>query len=175
MVTKCLLNILDNDAGNKIAEEMKEQLSKVYEITEFRHDGKKFEYPGIYKAASMAKELSEPVLYIHTKGAGNPNYAQPWVRKVWYYFFVNHNKWLNRHNTGIQCILLGPNKQTWYNAFVINPNVADTIMNEMEISEDRYYYEELPNKLNLDVWALAYDIDPFEIGKTISMLTQSSI
>ena len=171
MQNKCLLSIMDNERGNQIAKEMVSFLATKYEIIEFRHDGTKYEYPGILMAAKLSKEYNEKILYIHTKGAGNPNSAQPWVRMFWYYFLAQHNEWLNEHNDGIQCILLGKEKQTWFNAFMINPDAAEIIINNMEETNDRYYYEQLPEKIKINnVYALAYDVKPEEIGKVVKEL-----
>lgn len=42
---KALLSIMNTDRGNRIAAEMIARFSAAYDIVEYRHDGKQFEYP----------------------------------------------------------------------------------------------------------------------------------
>lgn len=42
---RAVLSILNTERGNRIAAEMIAQFSAAYDVVEYRHDGKKFEYP----------------------------------------------------------------------------------------------------------------------------------
>lgn len=42
---RAVLSILNTERGNSIAAEMIQRLSAAYDVVEYRHDGKKFEYP----------------------------------------------------------------------------------------------------------------------------------
>lgn len=154
---KALLSIMDNPKGNEIAEEMKSKF-KDFEIIEFRHDGKLFEYPGIKRAAELSIETNEPILYIHTKGAANVNSAQPWVRSQWYLWW--NKPWYNRWHDGMIAIMTGPTGQTWFNSFILYPDAAKTILDKMEINENRYYYEELPHNIGVKVHSLFQNVEP---------------
>lgn len=158
---KALLSIMDNKLGNEIAEEMKVHFPQ-FEIIEFRHDGKLFEYPGIKKAAELSIEYNEPILYLHTKGAGNPNPAQYPVRTNWYAWWSFD--WYKQWSDGIICIVSGPSKETWFNSFIIYPDAANIILYKMEISKNRYYYEALPRHLNINLHSLFPNVEPEKLS-----------
>lgn len=124
---------------------------------------------GILLAAELSIGSNEPVLYIHTKGAANDNAAQPWVRALWYKYFIKDRAWLDRFSDGLCCIVLGPTGQTWFNAFVIYPDAAKSIKDNMILSDNRYYYEELPHNININVHALHYNVKPERIGCVVTI------
>jgi hypothetical protein len=70
----CVFGVLLTDEGKKIKAEMLEWLEPIYEVhlIEQEPPGKLFEYPAIKEAIELSIERNLPVLYIHTKGAGNP-------------------------------------------------------------------------------------------------------
>jgi hypothetical protein len=156
---------MDNARGNEIAEEMKSKF-KDFEIIEFRHDGKLFEYPGIKRTAELSLEYNEPILYLHTKGAGNNNTAQPWVRSQWYKWW--HKPWYNKWHDGLIAIMTGPTGQTWFNSFIIYPNAAKIILDKMEVSENRYYYEELPHNIDVPYHSLFQNVEPLETSNYLN-------
>ena len=70
----CILGCLDNKEGKEICSEMLKWLEKEHSVFVVHQapPGKEFEYPAIKKVLDCAIQLNEPVLYLHTKGAGNP-------------------------------------------------------------------------------------------------------
>lgn len=124
---------------------------------------------GILRAAELSIGSNEPVLYIHTKGAVNDNAAQPWVRAIWYKYFIKDRAWLDKFSDGLCCLVLGPDGQTWFNAFVIYPDAAKAIKDNMILSDNRYYYEELPHNININVHALHYNVKPEHIGSVLTL------
>lgn len=159
---KLLLSILDNKLGNVIAEEIKSNMNK-FDIVEFKHNGKLYEYSGILKAAKLSLKLNEPVLYMHTKGAANQSSFQAAVRQLWYDYWNDDIMFNTTFNKGITTIYLGPEGQTWFNSFVIYPDAAKQIVKEMIKSNNRYYYEELPKHIKFSEINV-----PCEVNKGIS-------
>lgn len=70
----CVFGCLLTEEGKKIKEEMLKWLNPNYNVLCIKQEppGKLFEYPALKYAIKIAIELNQPVLYIHTKGAGNP-------------------------------------------------------------------------------------------------------
>lgn len=155
---KALLSILDNERGYQIAEEMKLWLSERYDVIDFVHDGKQYEYPGIRKACEICVETNEPVLYIHTKGAANPNDMQPIVRDMWRNQFVNDYDFYTCHKSGLSTPEISPDLRTWFNAWIVWPDIARFYLEKMVLSENRYYYENLPRELGLKESDLHYKV-----------------
>ena len=167
---KCIFGILDNERGLKIANEMKKWLSTKYEIIECHHDGSLFEYPAI----KMASEMNEPVLYIHTKGAGNDNGCQPIIRNFWKRQFIdNYDKYiieLNSHD--VVCPFSGKEKHTWYNGFMTNPKAFDSIRHLLvEPNPNRYFYEDMWIGTDTDVFGIvSNEIDHTTVHKLGGLL-----
>lgn len=150
----CVFGILKTEYGLKIKEEMLEWLSPLYDVLQIEQEppGVLFEYPAIQYTMKLSIETNEPVLYIHTKGAGHPNgWYNKGVLKVWkmefgekqraeeIFNFINHQK-----SPTVVCPFTGKSKATWFNAFVVNPSAAKIILDNLKTPnecKDRYYYE----------------------------------
>ena len=183
-----VLGCLMNEAGKKIKAEMLEKL-KEHNIfcVEQEPPGKLFEYPGIKCAAKMAIDMNEPILYIHTKGAGNlvpkylyyklpnvsiaddmPEGAKPedWqksVRKFWYNEYTGERlkDYLKELEMDVPCVVCpftGTDKATWQNAFIINPLAGKEIIKNLKITTHRDYYEHIFEEMpNVKVKGLIYN------------------
>jgi len=169
VVLGCLLT----EAGIKIKEEMLEHF-KEHNILciDQNPPGILFEYPAIKCAAKLAVEMNESVLYVHTKGAGNPipwyiynkmpklsimDYKpknakaedwQPSVRKMWYYEFNGERlktylKELRYDIPMVVCPFSEPKKSTWQNGFIINPLAGAELLKHLHQSTDRNYFEHI--------------------------------
>lgn len=64
--------------------------------------------------------------------------------------------------------MTGPTGQTWFNSFIIYPDVAKIILDNMVISEDRYYYEELPHNIGIEVHSLFKNVEPTAISNYLN-------
>lgn len=158
----CVMGVLKTEKGLKIKERITNYLQPNFDILYIEQDppGNLYEYPAIKYTLKLAIEMNEPVLYIHTKGAADPNHAwyQTSVKKLWEYEFGTNKVFKNYEQclTNIPTIvtpLYGPEKQTWYNAMFINPAAAKIILptlkhpNSFDNSikyvhkNNRYYYE----------------------------------
>ena len=169
----CLLNILNTESGNRIANDMLSWLKPLYNVIEFRHDGSKFEGPGIEHACQLCISQNEPCLYLHTKGAfySTPNFTdksliptlmgkhhipidqwQSIVRNLWKHEFTSSRRHLyETAHSQLSSIPLvtAPyvcirNGTTWYNGFIMNSLAAKNILNIMPNATSRFYYEQLP-------------------------------
>ena len=184
VVLGCLLN----ERGKKIKEEMLDALKEHRIITvDQEPPGKLFEYPGIRTAAKASIDFNEPVLYIHTKGAGNavpwylfaklPNRAivedmpvgakpEDWqgtVRKFWYNEFTGERLkvYLDELRSDVPfvvCPFSGKDKSTWQNAFIINPLAGNEIIRNLRLTSDRDYYEHIFTDMeNVQVKGIIYN------------------
>lgn len=178
-----VLGVLKNKIGLDIKAEMLSWLKKDYDVfcCEQEPPGLQFEYPAIKYALKMAIEMNEPVLYIHTKGSGNPippNYknfmmhesinfpkdakpedCQRVVRMMWAKEFTGENlkKYLEVLNTDkpiVACPLTGKEKITWQNGWIINPAGAKELLKTFHLDKNRYYYEWMFNNTNVNVIGL---------------------
>lgn len=167
----CILGCLDTDLGLKICDEM---LSHLSEHTTFvvhqKPPGNEYEYPAISKVLNCAITLNEPVLYVHTKGAGNkipynyktammapainfpkdaiPEDCQKIVRLMWYKEFTGARlqQYLKELKTDVPmviCPFAGPNRVTWQNGWIINPLAAKELLKTFHKDTNRYYYENM--------------------------------
>ena len=70
----CVFGCYLTEEGKRIKSEMLKWLNNEYAVFCVDQDppGKLFEYPALKYAIQMAIDISAPVLYLHTKGAGNP-------------------------------------------------------------------------------------------------------
>lgn len=173
MKPTCVIGILDTPRGVEIGEELMEWFREDYVLIPVMHNGVRFEYPAIKTALEESVKLGEPVLYIHTKGAGNLNPAltpqdeekymgvqcqpphgatildwQETVRKMWRSEFIDHKDWyLNTCNTNepvVAAPYVSPQKHTWTNGFMFNP-VAAKLVYPLKFNPNRWSYEKLWN------------------------------
>ena len=176
----CILGCLDNEEGLKICQEMRSWLDKEHSVFVVHQapPGSKFEYPAIKCALDTSIRLNEPVLYLHTKGSGNPipsNYknfmmhesvnfpkdakpedCQRVVRMMWAKEFTGEKlkKYLAVVNTDkptVACPLTGKEKITWQNGWIINPACAKELLKTFHLDKNRYYYEWMFNNTQIDV------------------------
>lgn len=158
----CVMGVLKTEKGLFIKDRISNYLNENFDILYIEQDppGSLFEFPAIMSAIKLSIEMNEPVLYIHTKGAADPNnmwYQKP-VKQMWELefgtkkVFENYKKALVEEPR-IVCPLRGPKKETWYNGFIINPSAArilkDVIKSPDKLNkktkgvtaDSRYYYE----------------------------------
>lgn len=146
---KCVLGVLKSEEGLKIKEEMLSWLSPLYDVicVEQEAPGELFEYPAIKMACDISENTYQPVLYIHTKGAGNPRPQQAWLRTFWKGEFADHiDLYFDKVNT-LSPTVAAPfvsktNKICWYNGFVMNPAAAREINKNLVVKTDRMWYEQ---------------------------------
>ena len=176
----CILGCLDNEAGLEICKEMRSWLDSEHSVFVVHQNppGNKFEYPAIKCALETSVLLNEPVLYLHTKGAGNkvprdyknymmspkvnypkdakPEDCQRVVRMMWQKEFTGENlkKYLDALNTDkptVACPLTGKEKITWQNGWIINSAGAKELLKTFHLDNNRYYYEHMFRNTNIDV------------------------
>lgn len=156
----CVLGVLRTELGIRIKAEMESWLKPVYNVIAVEQEppGRMFEFPAISLALDVAIHSLEPVLYMHTKGAACPNWAQPWVRRLWMQEFgnpENARKYFDMAN-GAGPIVATPitseeGKHTWFNAFVVNPTAAAILREHIRLDNNRYFYENMPLGTNVNV------------------------
>lgn len=183
---QCILGVLDTDAGLKICEELKRWLTAEFDNVIEVHqpaDGKQYEYPFIKKAVDVAVETNEPVLYLHTKGAFNtvpvikpgritmmnfmPKECKPedWqksIRKCWQNEFSGerlkvYKEKIQTKEPTVLTPFSGNGKSTWFNGFMINPEAAAILKQNLKISDNRFYYEHMFEDLPIAVIGLIYN------------------
>lgn len=176
----CILGVLKTDDGLAIKDEMLTWLKDHFDVLciEQEPPGKLFEYPAIKYAIKTAIEMNEPVLYIHTKGAGNkaaPGFikekmtklcsnfpkeatgedAQQVVRNMWKHEFTeNLQAYLDAVNTKeptVACPYSGKTKTTWFNGFIMNPAAANELSKTFHQAMSRYYYETMFENTSIKV------------------------
>lgn len=145
----CVLGVLKTELGIQIRDEMLEWLLKYYHVIlcEQEPPGILFEWPALFCAQDISIRYNIPVLYLHTKGAANPNqrYSQVNVRTLWADEFGqkrdDYMRAVNTDTPTIACPIIGTQlKITWWNGFIANPNAFKSIsLNEP--SPNRYIYE----------------------------------
>ena len=170
-----VLGVLKTAEGLRIKAEMLSWLEKEYDVFCCEQDppGRLYEFPAISCALHLAVRMDEPVLYIHTKGAGNavplnykdymmhptvrypteatPEDCQRVVRLMWQTEFTGSRlqKYIDVLQTNeprVACPFSGKEKITWQNAWIINTSGAKELLKTFHLSSDRYYYEWLFNK-----------------------------
>ena len=150
----CILGVLDNDRGKVIKQELLSWITHKYDCIAVNQEppGRLFEYPALFIAQQTSISTGKPVLYLHTKGAANPNnvYNQERVRKLWRFEFDAHYddymKLLHRGDRVVACPFTGTKTHTtWMNVFIVTPEawkVADNIKPPKQYSDgNRYPYE----------------------------------
>ena len=181
----CVIGILDTPRGVDIGDELIQSFQEDYFIIPVVHNGSRFEYPAIKCALEESVRINGPVLYIHTKGAGNSNPAlsksdeikyigpeccppegvsildwQKTVRKMWKAEFVNHKDWyLNTCNTNepvVAAPYISPQKHTWTNGFMFNPAAAKLVY-PLKFNPNRWSYEKLWNGTKCNCIGRVYD------------------
>ena len=161
----CVLGVLRTDLGLAIKAEMLKWLLPNYEVicVEQESPGIMFEYPALKTAAAISVARNEPVLYLHTKGASNPVVYrhQVMVRRLWADQFTNNKaayfSAVNVEEPMIACPYIGDKRQTWWNGMVINQFAAQNILDKMELTDRRHYYEEMCDEINIKVVGILQD------------------
>lgn len=151
----CVLGVLRTELGIKIKEEMLDWLTPIYNVTTVEVDppnNVEFEYPFLKKACEISIDKTEPVLYLHTKGAACDNQTQPLVRELWKCEFGKKcNLYFDTVSNFSEAVAMAPftsiaNSICWFNGFVMNYTAAEHINDKLIIATDRYWYEQ--NLLN---------------------------
>ena len=146
----CVFGVLRTEKGLLIKEKISNYLRDRFEILYIEQEppGVLFEYPAIKCALETSVSKNKSVLYIHTKGAADPNRAwyQTPAKKLWEHEFGTDKVYdifdkLNVDEPLIACPVIGPNNETWYNGKVINPSAAKIILETFHFDKDRFYYE----------------------------------
>ena len=144
----CVFGIIDNPEGHRIKEEMLQWLNENYLVLEVLHDGTKYEYTALKEAQKFALENKCSVLYLHTKGACNKSKIQEDIREMWKYEFKYPDICFNQIKCDEPRVIapfMGDDAQTWFNGFCANYS-AWKELGEIELTNDRYYYEALFRK-----------------------------
>lgn len=150
MKRRCVLGVLKTSEGIRVRDSFLRWMYDRYEVMTVEQDppGALFEYPAIKLAGSLAADLNDPVLYIHTKGAARINGAQPMVRGFWEMEFTKHrDTYFDMVSVGEKASASAPivsskNKICWFNAFVLNPALGALIRDHVKPSEDRMFFEQ---------------------------------
>lgn len=150
----CILGVLDNDRGKVIKQELLSWITHKYDCISVNQEppGRLFEYPALFIAQQTSISTGKPVLYLHTKGAANPNnvYNQERVRKLWRFEFdVHYDDYMKFINSGervVACPFTGTKTHTtWMNGFMATSEawkVAHNIVPPRQYSDgNRYPYE----------------------------------
>lgn len=147
----CVFGVLKTPKGLVIKDKITNYLTKRFNILYIEQEppGKLFEYPAIKYALRMAIEMNEPVLYIHTKGAADPQHTwyQTIAKQMWEHEFGTdkvytiYNTLSSTSEPMIACPVVGQNNATWFNGKMINPAAAKIISETFHFDKNRYYYE----------------------------------
>lgn len=147
----CVLGVLRTSLGVKIKEEMLEWLTPLYDVTTVEVDppnNVEFEYPFLKKACEVSIDSTEPVLYLHTKGAACDNPTQSLVRELWKREFgENRDEYFTIAARIDYAVAVAPltslkNSICWFNGFVMNYDAALQMNKVLKIQTDRYWYEQ---------------------------------
>ena len=168
----CVLGCLATPRGIAIKNEMLRWLNVHLNVVVCNQTppGKLFEYPAIDLATRLSIKYDKPVLYIHTKGAGNPipfNYkacmmgptvnvpqtakpedCQRIVRLMWQAEFgtskiQQYIDAINSKEPIVAAPYIDPSRVTWQNGWIMNSSAAKALLPTLYISNDRYYYEQV--------------------------------
>lgn len=152
----CVFNVLNNDEGNKIKDEMLPWLLKYYDVYCVYHNGKLYEYPGLKILEYLLNHTKYDFgLYIHTKGAGNPKRIQNKIRLFWKKQFTTYlNKYLyNIFKYNIVCPFTGKSHITWLNGFFVDKEAINKIGGIIK-HNDRYYFEGMFDGLDVSSYGI---------------------
>lgn len=142
----CVLGVLRTDAGIQIRDEMIKWICSKYNCICVNQDppGELYEYPALNHARYLALNYNKPVLYLHTKGAGNHNHLQAKIRNMWKFEFLCKFQWYNDLNNQLSMVktpFTGSDKWTWFNGFIATPLAYKSA--HIEISSNRYDFEHI--------------------------------
>ena len=188
----CVFGVLKTKDGIKIRDEMLQWLEPLYDVLKIEQDppGKLVEYPAIKFACQSAIEMNEPVLYLHTKGAANPNtWIQVPTRHVWKKEFGDKERAEKLFEIArdcpdpmVVCPFSGTGRETWFNGFIINPKAAKILLENLKKLLDTCNSNFLTNKAEITVECNPFDAneDFFKVlyacgVNRISMGLQSAI
>lgn len=142
----CVFGVLLTEEGKLIKEEMFQWLNEYYNvyIVEQQAPGVLFEFPAIRFLQYICQRDNLPyALYVHTKGAANPNDSQVLVRKLWKLEFTEFQRdYLNIVNTDepkVAVPFTGKEKNTWFNGFFVNRNALNYL--NLVNDDHRYHFE----------------------------------
>ena len=145
----CIFGILNNELGKHIAEEMLGWLIEKYNVICVYQNppGQLYEYPALRFAQYFVTHSNkyDYCLYIHTKGAGCPNELQSRIRNMWKSEFCTekYKSYIDavsdKDNPIVACPFVGPDRQTWFNAFFANKKAWDDL--DTIKPTDRYWFE----------------------------------
>lgn len=142
----CIINIMNNEQGLKISEEILEWLEPIYEVHKIYHDGSQYEYPGMKYMQDLCIKEKRPCLYLHTKGAVNTRPETEDVRKLWKHEFTkNYQTYFNIVNIDspqVACPLTGNLGFPWFNGFVTNYQALQKIPS-FEPCEDKGVFNQI--------------------------------
>lgn len=156
----CVFGCLLTQSGIQIKQQMLAWLTQKYDLITVDQEppGKYFEWPALHFAQQYSLATKKPVLYIHTKGAGNSTniYNQSSVRNLWQFEFIGHYneylEWISNHNDGVMCPFIGNvNHFTWLNGFIANCGAWASIPT-IEPSSNRLVFEALFEKANISYY-----------------------
>lgn len=147
----CVLGVLANERGLAIKQELLSWITNKYDCIAVHQEppGRLFEYPALWIAQQTALSMKKPVLYLHTKGAANPNnvYNQEKVRQLWRcefdFHYDDYIRLLQSNDRVVACPFTGTRlHSTWMNGFVATPNAWKVAKNIVPPKfGDRYPYE----------------------------------
>lgn len=162
----CVLGVLRTPLGMQIKAEMLSWLQHDYEVICVEQDspGSMFEFPAITAAAAISIARKQSILYLHTKGASNSVVYrhQVMIRRLWAeQFTANKDAYFSAVDTEeptIACPYVGNKKETWWNGMIINVPAAQIILDKMELTDRRHYYEEMCDEININVVGIMQQI-----------------
>ena len=145
----CILGVLANEKGLKIADSMLQWLLPKYDVycVYQKYPGILYEYPALRFAQwfSLLFNISV-VLYVHTKGAFNQNSGQAEIRTIWRHEFTNPRKniYIQLLEKNIFDIALPFRADicTWFNGMFISKR-AFNLTNTIQYESNRFHYESL--------------------------------
>ena len=151
----CVFGCLLTESGKKIKEEMLPWLKEKYSVTIVNQEapGSLFEFPALKYAKELSIKTNKPVLYIHTKGAGNSKnmYDQTRCRAIWKNEFSDNYDWyLNKvstNNAVVCCPFTHKNLgMTILNGFIATPEAwkkTNVYLPRIGVADDRLGFEHL--------------------------------
>ena len=174
----CVFGVLKTKEGLAIKSEMMQWLTKSYNVITVEQDapGELFEHPAIATASSLSVALNQPVLYLHTKGAASVSQVQQVVRKMWQNEFSEPYKYFVIA-TGPRPVIVAPevspDKCTWFNGFVLNPEAGKILEQHLhEIRSDRYFYESVARGTDIDVVTPYHNVEGHRIFELLEKLSK---
>jgi len=143
----CIFGVLANEKGLEIEKSMLQWLLPEYDVYCIyqKYPGKLFEYPALRFAQWISNILKIPIiLYVHTKGAFKKAIFQENARALWKLEFTKPRNFiyiqLIKNNETDISLPFRIGMTTLYNGMFIS-NRAFNLINTIDISKDRYYYE----------------------------------